>query len=148
MAHSKAGSAFTELVLNIFKLNGAFLEAGNQLTKLAEQSSARWQVMGCVDKEGLSVAAIARIMGLARQSVQRTADILVLEGLATYQENPEHKRAKLLRLTRKGLAALEQIETAQAIWANELGKKLGKTELEVLNAALARVLEALLCQSN
>jgi DNA-binding MarR family transcriptional regulator len=143
MAHTKVGTAFTELVLNIFKLNGALLEAGNTLTKPAGQSSARWQVMGCIDNQALSVAAIARIMGLARQSVQRTADILVLEGLAKYEENPEHKRAQLLRLSKKGLLVLEQIETAQATWANTLGKKLGKTELETINAALARVLEVL-----
>ncbi len=143
MAHTKVGTAFTELVLNIFKLNGALLEAGNALTKPVGQSSARWQVMGCIDNQALSVATIARIMGLARQSVQRTADILVLEGLAKYEENPEHKRAQLLCLTKKGLLALEQIETAQAAWANTLGKKLGKTELEAINAALARVLEVL-----
>jgi DNA-binding MarR family transcriptional regulator len=143
MTHTKAGTAFTELVINIFKLNGVLLEAGDALTKPAGQSSARWQVMGCVDSQALSVAAIARIMGLTRQSVQRTADNLVLEELAKFEENPEHKRAQLLRLTTKGLLALEQIETAQQKWANNLGKKLGQTELETINAALARVLEVL-----
>jgi DNA-binding MarR family transcriptional regulator len=143
MTHTKAGTAFTELVINIFKLNGVLLEAGNTLTKPVGQSSARWQVMGCVDTQSLSVAAIARIMGLTRQSVQRTADILVLEELAKFEENPEHKRAQLLRLTTKGLLALQQIETAQQKWANHLGKILGKTELETINAALARILEVL-----
>jgi DNA-binding MarR family transcriptional regulator len=143
MTHTKAGTAFTELVIKIFKLNGVLLEAGDALTKPVGQSSARWQVMGCVDSQALSVAAIARIMGLTRQSVQRTADILVLEELAKFEENPEHKRAQLLRLTTKGLLALEQIETAQQKWANNLGKKLGQTELETINAALARILEVL-----
>ncbi len=141
MAHSKAGLAFTKMVLTIFRLNGLLLKTGDALTKPARQSSARWQVMGCVDTQALSVVAIARIMGLARQSVQRTADILVLEGLAQYEKNPDHKRAQLLRLTKKGSSTLEQIETAQAVWANNLGKKLGKTELEAINAALTRVLE-------
>jgi DNA-binding MarR family transcriptional regulator len=143
MTHTKAGTAFTELVINIFKLNGVLLEAGDALTKPVGQSSARWQVMGCVDSQALSVAAIARIMGLTRQSVQRTADILVLEELAKFEENPEHKRAQLLRLTTKGLLTLEQIETAQQKWANNLGKKLGQTELETINAALARIFEVL-----
>jgi DNA-binding MarR family transcriptional regulator len=143
MTHTKAGTAFTELVINIFKLNGVLLEAGDALTKPVGQSSARWQVMGCVDSQALSVAAIARIMGLTRQSVQRTADILVLEELAKFEENPEHKRAQLLHLTTKGLLALQQIETAQQKWANNLGKKLGQTELETINAALARIFEVL-----
>jgi hypothetical protein len=38
-------------------------------------------------------------MHLARQGVQRLADVLVRDGLAVYEPNPAHRRAKLLRLT-------------------------------------------------
>lgn len=95
--------------------------------------------MGCIDEHALSVAAVARTMGLARQSVQRTADILVQEGLAEYRENPEHRRAKLVVLTAHGLHALRDIEARQNKWANQLGAALNTVEL----AAACRVLDTL-----
>lgn len=50
-------------------------------------------------REPLPVIGIAREIGITRQNVQRTADILVEQGLAEYGPNPAHRRAKLLRPT-------------------------------------------------
>ena len=58
--------------------------------------------MGVVDHGPLTVAAVARRMGLRRQSVQRTADLLVADGVAAYVDNPADKRARLLTLTTSG----------------------------------------------
>ncbi len=85
--------------------------------------------MGCIDDEARTVADVARIMGLARQSVQRIADLLVKDGLAVYTENPNHKRAKLIKLNAKGLKALRTIEKAQRTWANAIGKEIGERDL-------------------
>jgi DNA-binding MarR family transcriptional regulator len=143
MPYSSAGRTFTDLVLLIFQINGAILEAGDRMTAPVRQTSARWQVMGCIDDKALSVSEIARTMGLARQSVQRTADLLVQEGTAAYEENPDHKRAKLLRLTPKGQQALIAIEAAQLEWANRVGKSAGTADLKEARAILERVLKAL-----
>jgi DNA-binding MarR family transcriptional regulator len=143
MKHTPAGEAFTNLVLTVFRLNGLLLESGDRLAAPVGQTSARWQVMGCIDDEARSVADIARIMGLARQSVQRIADLLVKDGLAVYTENPTHKRAKLLRLNARGLKALRVIEKAQRVWANNLGKEVSKRELEKVTKVLAQLLEIL-----
>jgi DNA-binding MarR family transcriptional regulator len=129
MPYTRSGKAFTELVLRVFRLNGRLLEAGDHLAAPVGQTSARWQVMGCIDDEARTVADVARIMGLARQSVQRVADLLVKDGLAVYSENPHHKRAKLVKLNAKGLKALREIEKAQRVWANEVGKKMGERDL-------------------
>jgi DNA-binding MarR family transcriptional regulator len=143
MPYSPAGQTFTDFVLLIFQINGALLEAGDRITAPARQTSARWQTMGCIDDKTLSVSDIARVMGLARQSVQRTADVLVRDGIAAYEENPDHKRAKLLRLTPKGQRALSVIEAAQLEWANRVGKRVGATDLKEAQAILERLLEAL-----
>jgi DNA-binding MarR family transcriptional regulator len=143
MQYTPAGEAFTNLVLMVFRLNGLLLEAGDRMTKPVGQTSARWQVMGCVDDKARSVAEVARIMGLARQSVQRIADLLVKDGLAVYEANPEHKRAKLLKLNAKGLKTLRTIERAQRSWANKLGKELGKRDLGKVNEVLEHLRELL-----
>src|SRR6266545_2667657 len=93
---SPAGNALTELVLEVFRVNGRLLAAGDRMARPAGQTSARWQVLGAVDREPRTVSQIARMMGLTRQSVQRTADRLHAEGLVAHTDNPAHRRARLV----------------------------------------------------
>ncbi len=98
--------------------------------------------MAAVEDAPSTVAQIARAWGLARQSVQRVADVLVKEGFALYEENPGHRRAQLVRLTPQGRSALRRIQAAQRVWADALGTEIGEADLRKANVALARVLRA------
>src|SRR5581483_10148135 len=89
------------------------------------------------------VAQIARAWSFARQSVQPIADALERDGLVAYEDNPGHRRAKLVRLTRAGQDALARIQTAQRAWANELGEPIGGADLDSATEILARLLSAL-----
>jgi DNA-binding MarR family transcriptional regulator len=135
-----AGEAFSGLVVRIFRLNGLLAAAGDALARPAGQSSARWQVLAMVEEGDHTVAETARTLGLARQSVQRTADLLEAEGLVRYVDNPRHRRARLIRLTREGRAVLGRIQAAQRPWADELGAGVGEARLRRLSADLDRVL--------
>lgn len=139
---SPAGDAFSALVVQVLRLGGLLTSAGDALSKPAGQSSARWQILAAADHAPATVAQVARALGLARQSVQRVADLLAEEGLAEYRDNPEHLRAKLLHLTPRGRAVLAQIQQAQRGWADELGAEVGEADLRKASAVLARVLEA------
>jgi DNA-binding MarR family transcriptional regulator len=75
-------------VVQVFRLNGLLAEVGDALARPAGQSSARWQVLASIEEAPAPVAQIARVLGLARQSVQRVADLLAEEGLASYEDNP------------------------------------------------------------
>jgi DNA-binding MarR family transcriptional regulator len=128
--------AFTRLVLLVFRLNGLLLAAGDRLAAPAGQTSARWQVMGVIDHAPMTVAGIARVMGLRRQSVQRTADLLAADGVAEYLDNPADRRARLLTLTPRGRRALRAIERAQFEWARNHGEAIGRKRLESAVSAL------------
>ena len=65
------------LVAEVFELAGALRRDGATTAKLAGQTQARWQVMWIAAPRRLSVAMIARRLGLTRQSVQRVADAIV-----------------------------------------------------------------------
>lgn len=127
-----AGKLYAELVIEIFRLNRLLLDAGDDLTRPAGLSSARWQVLGVIEHGPVPVAHIARMMGLTRQGVQQTADSLAAAGLIRYSENPHHRRAKLLNLTPAGQAALEQVKAAQADWADALASRRAPDELSSL----------------
>jgi DNA-binding MarR family transcriptional regulator len=84
---------FTQLILETFRFNGRLLAAGDRLTKKLGLSSSLLQALGAIDEVPLPVAQIARNMGLTRQSVRRTANVLKDKGFVEFQENPNHQRA-------------------------------------------------------
>ncbi|MBP1859108.1 MarR family winged helix-turn-helix transcriptional regulator [Rhizobium herbae] len=138
-----AGDAFALFSISVIRLAQHLTAAGDALAKPAGQSSARWQVLAAASHASMSVAEIGRVLGLARQGVQRIADILETEGLVRYEDNPAHQRAKLLVLTPEGQAILNDIQTRQAEWADALGAEIGETDLRTTTAILARILDEL-----
>lgn len=102
-------------------------------------SSARWQVLGTIDSDALPVAQIARNMGLARQAVQRVANELSHDGLVTFVDNPNHRRAKLVRLTARGRTALDRATALQVEWANGMAEDELARALATLRALTQRL---------
>ena len=138
-ALTPSGEAFTELVLQVFRLNRLLLDAGDELTRPVGLTSARWQVLGVVEHAPLTVAHVARVVGLTRQSVQTTADGLATDGFVAYADNPHHQRAKLITLTPKGRRALDYVQQRQADWANALGQPHTLAHLKTAVKVLRRV---------
>lgn len=136
-----AGDAFNEVLWQVLRLNGSFTAAGEALAKPAGQTLARWIVLAQCRNDAATVSDIARRLRLARQSVQRIADLLVADGLCSYQDNPHHQRAKLLKLTAAGQAALVEIDTAQRKWCDSLGAAIGEDTLRQTAASLRRVID-------
>lgn len=144
--HGREQELLSGLALATFKLNGQFLAIADRMARPAGLTAAWWQVLGAVLREPLPVAGIAREMGITRQSVQRIADLLVERGLAEYRPNPAHRRAKLLRPTGDGYAAVRRIHPAHAAVAAQLAAELDVDALAAaldalrsLSAALARI---------
>jgi DNA-binding MarR family transcriptional regulator len=131
--------AFSGLAIEVLTLAAALQEEGNALAAPAGQSAARWQVLAAVEDSPASVADIARALSLARQSVQRIADALVADGVARYQDNPAHRRAKLLALTVPGRRALRTIQAAQAEWAEGVARGLDTEALTACRETLTEV---------
>ncbi|AFL53824.1 DNA-binding MarR family transcriptional regulator [Sinorhizobium fredii] len=138
-----AGDAFAELAISVLRLAGHLNSEGDRLAEPSGQSSARWQVLAAAGHAPMSVAETARLLGLARQGVQRIADLLDAEGLIAYRSNPVHQRAKLMALTEKGEAALADIAGRQAIWANALGADLGEERLRQATALITEIVALL-----
>ncbi len=130
-AHTPQGARLTELILDVFKLNGRLLAAGDQLVAGLGLTSARWQVLGALAFSGAAqpVAHIARSMGLTRQAVQRVVNELEAEGFLTFAPNPHHQRAKLVALSKSGAKAFQAASERQAPWANRLALRIPARDL-------------------
>src|SRR5262249_27541551 len=109
LAGTGAGAEVTELILDVFRLNGRLLAAGDRLVADLGLTSARWQVLGAVALAATPgpVAHLARSMGLTRQGVQRIVNALAAQGLLQFEPNPHHRRAPLVTLTEEGRQAYQ-----------------------------------------
>ncbi|MDH3978345.1 MAG: MarR family transcriptional regulator [Gammaproteobacteria bacterium] len=118
---SKQAEALGILAMESFRLNSKFLAAGDRLGRDLNITSSRWQVLGSLINadQPMTVAQIARQMGLKRQSVQRVTDWLWEQQLVEYQSNPRHRRAKLVEPTDKGISAHKRLEGRRAVWADD-----------------------------
>jgi len=125
----------TVLTLAIFRTNGVLIATGDALTAPFGLSSARWQVMGAIAlaEQALTVARISRNMGLTRQGVQRLIDELEKHGFVDFQDNPHHKRAKLIRLTAQGHQAFDAIMQQ---WNARAARLAEGMDTDSLNAAI------------
>jgi DNA-binding MarR family transcriptional regulator len=135
----------TELILEVFRLNGALIASGDALVADLGLTSARWQVLGAIalqDKPA-PVVRLAENMGLTRQSVQRVTDDLADAGLVNFAENPNHRRAKLVKLTRQGEALYSAASRRQGPWAQRLRAGISTKEIEAATQTLARLRERL-----
>jgi DNA-binding MarR family transcriptional regulator len=133
MQHTKQGQLFTEIVLALFKLNGQLVVEGDQLTKGVGLSSARWKVLGALalSQNPMTVSQIANTMGQTRQGVQRLVDTMHKDGVLDYQENPHHKRAKLVTLTSEGKKIYKALERKQIPWANSNSASMNVKDMKI-----------------
>ena len=140
-ARTPEGDAATQVVLATFRANGLLLAAGSRLAAQEQLTAARWQVLGAVALAGrpLTVPQIARRMGLTRQAVQASVNLLLAEALVEADENLDHRRSPLIRLTELGSQKYAAVDRRQIRWINELATGLKTADL----AAAARLLDDL-----
>ena len=103
-----AGSALTDLVLDLFRLSSRKLVAGDRLVADLGLTSARWQILGAIVEAARPqpVAWLARDLGTNRQNVQRIVHDLEKEGLAELLRRPR-ARVDVLQAPHHGSARLD-----------------------------------------
>ncbi|MFE2292901.1 MarR family winged helix-turn-helix transcriptional regulator [Streptomyces sp. NPDC059452] len=136
--------ALSRAAVAVFRLNRRFTSALDRTALPCGLSAARWQILSTVADGPLSVSEVARRVGATRQSVQRIADLLVREGLAGYQDNPAHRRAKLLIATDEGVTARCAMDSSLAELARRLSESLGGGSEVHRTVAVLRVLSGAL----
>lgn len=130
--HSLSGAAMTKMILETFRLNGRLLASGDKLVEGLGITSARWQVLGAIHfaESPQPVASLARSMGLTRQGVQRIVNELEKECLVKFEPNPQHRRASLVFLTKKGRKTYTAADNRQIEWVNALTEDLDAKEIK------------------
>ena len=145
MNDTQKGPVFTEIVLEVFKLGGLLVSEGDHMGSEYGITSARWKVLGALYLAGepQTVPQIARSMGLTRQAVQRLVDAMREDKLLFFQDNPGHKRAKLISLSEFGNTVFLKLDEKQSGWAMKCSIGITKTELETTLSVLKRISDSI-----
>lgn len=122
-------SLATQLIDQIFAVNGGLLKAGDQLAQPYGLTAAQWQVLGFLSEHPTSAAEVARRRGLKRQSVQETVNRLLAAGMLERLPNPNDARAPLLMPTLDALEALRKLEEDRDKWLEKIMSHLSSAEL-------------------
>jgi DNA-binding MarR family transcriptional regulator len=131
------------IVADIYELAGRLRDYGETIARTVGQTQARWQVMSAASGHPHTVPQIARVLGVTRQNVQRIADLLVAEGAAQYQQNPDHRISPHLVLTRRGQEALDRLTKAAGGYHARIAGKVSPADVVSLQHGLRRLLDAL-----
>ena len=133
------------LVADVYELAGVSRGSSEQIASEQGQTVARWHVMSVLADQAFTVPAIARRLGLTRQSVQRVADELVDEGVVKRSGNPDHQRSPLLALTTEGRETLRKIVIASDADRSQRLARAGVTvaELDAARETLRKLLTVL-----
>jgi DNA-binding MarR family transcriptional regulator len=131
------------VIADIYELAGRLRDCGEAIAQTVGQTQARWQVLSAASGNPRTVPQIARELGVTRQNVQRIADLLVVEGSAQYQDNPDHRASQHLILTKHGRDAFDQLMKAAGGYHARLTRELSASDLVSLQRVLRRLLKAL-----
>lgn len=140
-AKTTLGYDITWLIRRLFRALAA--EADFYLSD-ANLSSADRAIMEFLHREdALSVPDIARCYDVSRQHVQVTVNSLVDRGLLISEENPRHKRSRLIRLSRVGRSTFDEIRRNETAYVSKLFDGLPDDDLnntrKTLETLLARL---------
>jgi DNA-binding MarR family transcriptional regulator len=140
----RSAAALPPMIADIYELAGRLRARGDAIAATVGQTQARWQVLSAASSEPhLSVPQIARRLGVTRQAVQRIADLLVADGIASFVDNPDHRASPHLALTRAGQETLARLTKVARAGHQELAAKLDGIDMAALHRDLRALLDAI-----
>jgi DNA-binding MarR family transcriptional regulator len=130
---------FSELLAEVYRVNGLLLSAEESLARQAGLTGTRWQVLSVVSHGRVTVAQVARAIGMTRQAVRETVASLGSLGMVSQRDNPHDRRARQLVLTARGRAALRSVDRRRATWVNRVAARASLTDLRAATGILRDV---------
>jgi len=97
----------------VYEAAGVLRRLGERNAATEGRTQARWQVLSAISEGEWTVPMAADRLGTSRRAVQRIANDLVDDGLASFAGNPRHRRSQFIQITSEGRRVLDAI-TARA----------------------------------
>ncbi|WP_169811804.1 MarR family winged helix-turn-helix transcriptional regulator [Nocardia sienata] len=127
-------------------MSAAAHRLGGQLDDLlaslgfAEVRAAQAQIFLAVDGAGTRAGVLAQRTHMTKQAMAEQVGRLERAGYLEVVADPDDRRARLVRLTKKGEEAVEAAATAVDMFDRWLVSRIGTTEVDALRATLELIL--------
>lgn len=102
-------AALASFIADVLELAGLFRQAADHIARQAGLTQTLWYTLSVFSAKPLTVSQAARRLGTTRQAVQRSANELLTQGLATSETNPDHRASPFIVLTPRGRDTLSRI---------------------------------------
>ena len=99
-------------------------------------AEARGGVIGHLRPGGRPQSELAALLGVSKQAVQQFVDELVEEGAVERVVDPKDARGRIVRLTARGVAFIEEGNAVKRESEDRYARRIGTARREALNAAL------------
>jgi DNA-binding MarR family transcriptional regulator len=144
MASSDRADRYRELLAEVYELAGRSRRQSDTEAAAYGSTGARWLAMSAISDGDLTVASIARRLGLPRQALHRVVDDLVAQGHVRKIANPDHARSELVSLTPEGRSVLGKLWRASDLHRSEILNvaNVSDKEIEATCDVLRRILTA------
>ncbi|TSB01362.1 MarR family winged helix-turn-helix transcriptional regulator [Sphingorhabdus contaminans] len=134
----------TQFLLNLTRAYHLLGALSDQLHSGHGLSTATRSILTLLEFRGpLTLSEIARDRAVSRQFIQKLAGSLLKDGFVTTMPNPASKRSPKLQLTASGRQCVADIFAREQAVKDRLAKAISHSELQRVNAVLAKVNEVL-----
>lgn len=138
------GDTLYQVIVEVAAVFFRLRAAGKSAGLVTPWGGGIWGFLRSLKLQGpATVPQLARLRPVARQRIQRLADEAAAEGLVAFQDNPAHKRSKLVCLTPKGEAVFAEMDRHLAGMASELAGDLDPAELRTALKVLRQLRDRL-----
>lgn len=133
--------ALYRLFLEIQKTYVQLMTFTDRIAGKLGTTGSRILILSAISAGPLIVSEVARKMAMSRQNVQRATDALVEDGLVEYVSNPNHRRAKLVRLTARGDSVMREWARVGGEAIQQTAGKLPEKRIQLATRTLAELRE-------
>lgn len=99
-----------DLILEVLAAFFDLRAVGQRYGLVTEQGAGSWGLLRMLKTEGpQTVPDVARARSVSRQYIQKLANELIAEGWVAMDDNPLHKKSRLMVLTDQGEAKFEEM---------------------------------------
>jgi DNA-binding MarR family transcriptional regulator len=132
----------SHLLLEAFRTLDREIEAALEDRGVGELRPSQATALLLVDRTGTRLSEIAQRAGITKQAMMQLVDGLQAMGCVRRVPDPEDARAKVVRLTAKGLRHRASSRKAIQAVESRIRRRLGGRRHEALRALLADLSEA------
>ena len=127
------------MLLEAYRMMDDEIEAALQDRGVPDLRPSQARAMLLIDRAGTRLSDLAQRAAITKQAMMQVVDDLVSEGMVRREPDPSDARAKMVKLTAKGLRQRAEARRALASVETRARRRLGNRRYDALKATLSEL---------